>query len=74
MLFRSHNVFLTGVGFAVLAFLSGFWLPAGEMKTEMKAASERDKIPRTPVECERMLMAEMTTLDPEQEPAMAEKH
>jgi len=68
-----HNVFLTGVAFAVLAFLSGFWLPAGEMKTETKAAKEQDKIPRTPAECQRMLMAEMTTMDAEQEPAMAEK-
>jgi len=69
-----HNVFLTGVAFAVLAFLSGFWLPAGEMKTETKAAKGQDKIPRTPAECQRMLMAEMTTMDAEQEPAMAEKH
>ena len=68
-----HNVFLTGVAFAVLALLSGFWLPAGEMKTETRTAREKDKIPRTPAECERMLMAEMTTLDAEQEPAMAEK-
>ena len=68
-----HNVFLTGVAFAVLALLSGFWLPAGEMKTETRTAREKDKIPRTPAECERMLMAEMTTLDAEQEPAMVEK-
>ncbi|HXU36880.1 MAG TPA: MDR family MFS transporter [Blastocatellia bacterium] len=68
-----HNVFLTGVAFAVLALLSGFWLPAGEITTETKTASERDQIPRSPAECERMLMAEMTTIDAENEPAMAKK-
>jgi EmrB/QacA subfamily drug resistance transporter len=68
-----HNVFLTGVAFAVLALLSGFWLPAGEIKTETKAAREQDQIPRSPAECERMLMAEMTTIDAENEPAMAKK-
>lgn len=68
-----HNVFLTGVAFAVLALLSGFWLPAGEITTETKTASEQDQIPRSPAECERMLMAEMTTIDAENEPAMAKK-
>lgn len=69
-----HNVFLTGVAFAVLALLSGFWLPSGEIKTETKAAGEQDQIPRTPAECERMLMAEMTTIDAGNEPAMPKKH
>jgi EmrB/QacA subfamily drug resistance transporter len=69
-----HNVFLTGVAFAVLALLSGFWLPAGEITTETKTASEQDQLPRTPAECERMLMAEMTTIDAENEPAMAKKN
>lgn len=69
-----HNVFLTGVAFAVLALLSGFWLPASEITTETKTASERDQIPRSPTECERMLMAEMTTIDAEHEPAMAKKN
>lgn len=68
-----HNVFLTGVAFAVLALLSGFWLPASEITTETKTASEQDHIPRSPAECERMLMAEMTTIDAENEPAMAKK-
>lgn len=68
-----HNVFLTGVAFAVLALLSGFWLPAGEIKMETKIAREQDQIPRSPAECERMLMAEMTTIDAENEPAMAKK-
>jgi EmrB/QacA subfamily drug resistance transporter len=69
-----HNVFLTGVVFAVLALLSGFWLPAGEIKAEARVAREQDQLPRSPAECERMLMAEMTTIDAENEPAMAEKN
>lgn len=68
-----HNVFLTGVAFAVLALISGFWLPASEITTETKTASEHDQIPRSPAECERMLMAEMTTIDAENEPAMVKK-
>jgi membrane-associated protease RseP (regulator of RpoE activity) len=68
-----HNVFLTGVAFAVLALLSGFWLPAGAIRTETQAARDQEQIPRSPAECERMLMAEMTTIDAENEPAMAEK-
>jgi len=68
-----HNVFLTGVAFAVLALLSGFWLPAGRMEVETEAARVAENIPRTPAECERLLMAEMTTIDSEHEPAMAEK-
>lgn len=68
-----HNVFLTGVAFAVLALLSGFWLPAGEIKVVTTTARDQDQIPRSPAECERMLMAEMTTIDAENEPAMAEK-
>ena len=63
-----HNVFLTGVAFAVLALLSGFWLPAGRIEVETEAAREAESIPRTPAECERLLMAEMTTIDPEHEP------
>jgi len=65
-----HNVFLTGAALAFLAFLSGFWLPARQVNAETESARERDHIPQSPAECERMLMAEMTTLDAEQEPAM----
>jgi len=63
-----HNVFLTGVAFAALALLSGFWLPAGRIEVETEAAREAETIPRTPAECERLLMAEMTTIDPAHEP------
>jgi hypothetical protein len=63
-----HNVFLTGVAFAVLALVSGFWLPAGRIEMDTKAARAAQNIPSTPAECERLLMAEMTTIDPENEP------
>ena len=59
-----HNVFLTGVGFAVLA---------GRIELETKAAREAENIPRTPAECERLLMAEMTTIDSAHEPTMDER-
>jgi EmrB/QacA subfamily drug resistance transporter len=54
-----HNVFLVGVGLAGLAFLSGFWLPA---------AQTGPPIEMEPAQCERLLMAEMTTIDAEHEP------
>lgn len=67
-----HNVFVTGAAFAVMALLSGFWLPAGRIEVETEAAREAENIPRTLVECERLLMAEMTTIDAEHEPAMSD--
>ena len=68
-----HNVFLFGTLFAGLALLSGFCLPAERIEVETKAARESESIPRTLVECERLLMAEMTTIDAEHEPTMSEK-
>jgi hypothetical protein len=68
-----HTVFLTGIGFAVLALISGFWLPAARIEVETEAAREAETIPRTPAECERLLMAEMTTIDSDNEPAMTQK-
>jgi len=65
-----HNVFLTGAALAFLAFLSGFWLPASQVNAGTETAREEHHLPQSPAECERMLMAEMTTLDAEQEPAM----
>jgi hypothetical protein len=67
-------VFLTGVAFAVLALVSGFWLPAGELKEETKTSRDQERAKHSPAECERMLMAEMTTIDPDHEPALAEKN
>jgi EmrB/QacA subfamily drug resistance transporter len=49
-----HKVFLVGAVFASLALISGFWLPP------VWAA-------HTAAECERLLMAEMTTIDSEHE-------
>jgi len=64
-----HNVFLTGVSFAVLALLAGFWLPSrGKEAAEGETAKRPETLPRTSVECERLLMAEMTTINPEHEP------
>lgn len=65
-----HNVFMTGVVFALLALISGFWLPAGQIQI---GTDNPENVPRSPAECERMLMAEMATIDPENEPAMAER-
>jgi EmrB/QacA subfamily drug resistance transporter len=50
-----HKVFLVGTVFASLALVSGLWLPAIETFTH------------TAAECERLLIAEMTTIDPEHE-------
>jgi hypothetical protein len=52
---------------------SGFWLPAGRIQHDTEAAREAENIPRTPAECERLLMAEMATMDSEHEPVMAEE-
>ncbi|HKY05776.1 MAG TPA: MDR family MFS transporter [Blastocatellia bacterium] len=62
-----HNVFLVGAIFATLALISGFWLPALKPGAQQK----RDEETATPAECERLLMAEMTTIDPENEPVAA---
>jgi fucose permease len=66
-----HNVFMAGAAFAALAFLSGLWLPSGPLKPS--AESEKEMIPSSPAECERLLMAEMTTIDPDNEPAAVEE-
>ena len=66
-----HNVFLVGVLFAGLALLSGFWLPARHLGT--KAAGPEPHVASSAGECEQLLMAEMTTLDPEHEPVAVDK-
>lgn len=59
-----HNVFVAGVMMSVLGLIIGFWLPArwdkGKMEPEPSAVS--------PAECERLLMAELATIDAENEP------
>lgn len=68
-----HNVFLTGGAFAALALLSGFWLPAGRIEVETEAARQAETVPCSAAQCERLLMAEMTTIDSKNEPAMSEE-
>jgi EmrB/QacA subfamily drug resistance transporter len=68
-----RNVFLVGVGFGALALLSGFWLPSTDLRAVTKADQHAERIPSTPAECERLLMAEMTTTDPEREPVAVEE-
>jgi hypothetical protein len=60
-----HNVFEMGLFLAALAFLSGFWLPADLAKQRLESAPA---VPTSAAECEKLLMAEMTTIDPENEP------
>ena len=67
-----RNVFLVGMGFAALALLSGFWLPKQGLESAEQSAQEKEHV-SSPAECERMLMAEMTTMDSEHEPAMVER-
>jgi EmrB/QacA subfamily drug resistance transporter len=66
-----HKAFLVGVGFATLGLLSGFWLPGKHPGLIGEAGEPSERMP-TAAECERLLMAEMTTIDPDHEPAMAE--
>jgi MFS family permease len=63
-----HNAFLVGGIVAALALISGFWLPS--KRPALK--EETEKIASSPAECERLLMAEMTTIDAEHEPSSIE--
>ncbi|PYV04907.1 MAG: MFS transporter [Acidobacteria bacterium] len=67
-----HNVFLVGVVLAALALVSGFWLPRVDTALSPERQRALDKAAASPAKCERLLMAEMTTLDSENEPAAAE--
>jgi EmrB/QacA subfamily drug resistance transporter len=67
-----RNVFLVGTGFAALALLSGLWIPAAQPREATAVGQKADKISSSPAECERLLMAEMTTIDAEHEPAAVE--
>jgi EmrB/QacA subfamily drug resistance transporter len=61
-----QRVFIVGVIFAALALIVGFMLPKRQAAT---AAAPPTDAPST-ADCERMLMAEMATIDAEHEPAM----
>jgi len=67
-----HNVFLVGVVLAALALVSGFWLPRVDTALSPERQHALAKAAASPAKCERLLMAEMTTLDSENEPAAAE--
>jgi MFS family permease len=60
-----RRVFFVGVVFAVLALVAGFSLP----RTRFIAEPERK--PPSAAECERLLIAEMTTIDSDHEPEMS---
>jgi EmrB/QacA subfamily drug resistance transporter len=59
-----HNVFILGALFAALALAAGFWLPAHWAKQE----PTEDAKAYSAKECERLLMADMTAIDPKNEP------
>ena len=60
-----HNVFILGAVFAGLALAAGFWLPAHWTNKE---PSLEPPNPYSAKECERLLMADMTAIDPKNEP------
>jgi len=60
-----HNVFILGAVFAGLALAAGFWLPPHWARQEPTPESEL----YSPKDCERLLMADMTAIDPKNEPA-----
>ena len=68
-----RNVFFVGIGFAVLALIAGFMLPAQGTTVPEPAARKQDEIPTSPAECEQLLMAEMTVIDAEHEPVLEER-
>lgn len=68
-----RNVFFVGIGFAALALIAGFMLPAQGLAALNTSARKQDAMPISPAECEQLLMAEMTTLDAEHEPVLEER-
>jgi len=67
-----HNVFLTGVIISALALAAGFWLPK-RLQPPEGSDDPAAGIPSSAAECERLLMAEMTAMDCDREPEMAEQ-
>jgi EmrB/QacA subfamily drug resistance transporter len=67
-----HKVFIVGAIFAGFALIAGFLLPASVSTSTSKEEIEKSLHPKkeqsTVMECEKLLMAEMTTIDPEHEP------
>jgi EmrB/QacA subfamily drug resistance transporter len=71
-----HNVFMVGAVFALLAVIAGFRLPSqwGKPVSDSTPPERQPDghIPSTVGECEKLLMAEMTTIDPDHEPDVNE--
>jgi EmrB/QacA subfamily drug resistance transporter len=64
-----HNSFMVAGVFAAFALVAGFWLPSMRLTVGQAAAETAERVAGSPAECERLLMAEMTTIDPDHEPA-----
>jgi hypothetical protein len=62
------NVFITGGVISALALLAGFRLPVDWSDTAATEGAKPQESSYGPAECERLLMAEMTTIDAEHEP------
>jgi EmrB/QacA subfamily drug resistance transporter len=71
-----HNVFIVGAVFSALALVAGFLLPANASSATSEEKLEQTLHPTeaqsTAAECEKLLMAELTTIDPEHEPEIIE--
>jgi hypothetical protein len=74
-----RNVFLFGTLFAGIALFVGFWLPKRDLMSKEDArqvqperVKPREEIPSSAADCERLLMAEMTVIDSDNEPAAVE--
>lgn len=67
-----RNAFIVGTIFASLGLASGFWLPSMRATVPAKVIQATEEVVSSSAECERLLMAEMTTIDSEHEPAAIE--
>jgi EmrB/QacA subfamily drug resistance transporter len=64
-----QNAFIVGTIFSALGLLSGFWLPSMRSTVSEKVVRATEEVVSSSKECERLLMAEMATIDAENEPA-----
>jgi MFS family permease len=68
-----QNAFIAGAVITFLALIAGFRLPLNPLASRTDLVLEGEpQIPKTAAECERLLIAEMATIDPEHEPAAVE--
>lgn len=68
-----QNAFIVGTFFSALGLLSGFWLPSMRATVTEKVVQATEEVVSSSKECERLLMAEMTTIDAENEPAALDR-